>query len=84
MGSRDDSIFSTANHKPLYSHGSVDANSTVSSTVSHDGLGPLKPAVITATTTTGPSKRLGVSAEPTMAVQNAAPVEIKYYDKDAK
>ncbi|KAM7533798.1 hypothetical protein Aperf_G00000117396 [Anoplocephala perfoliata] len=79
-GLRDDSITSISNHKSIYSPGSTDANSNVSSAASLDVLTPLKPVP----TTTGPSKRLGVSAEPTMAVQNAAPVEIKYYDKDAK
>lgn len=54
-----------------------------SSVTSADGLGPLKPAS-PAVAASAPSKRLGVSAEPTLAMQNAAPVEIKYYDKDAK
>ncbi|VDL59201.1 unnamed protein product [Hymenolepis diminuta] len=54
-----------------------------SSVTSADGLGPLKPTS-PAVAASAPSKRLGVSAEPTLAMQNAAPVEIKYYDKDAK
>ncbi|VDN98457.1 unnamed protein product, partial [Rodentolepis nana] len=54
-----------------------------SSVTSADGLGPLKPASPIAATV-APSKRLGVSAEPTLAMQESAPVEIKYYDKDAK
>lgn len=56
-------------------------NTSDSSTAaSGDTLSPLRPLVAPAV----PSKRLGVSAEPTMAMQSVAPVEMRYYDKDAK
>ncbi|VDD76498.1 unnamed protein product [Mesocestoides corti] len=56
-------------------------NASDSSTAaSGDTLSPLRPLAAPAV----PSKRLGVSAEPTMAMQSVAPVEMKYYDKDAK
>ncbi len=48
---------------------------------SGDTLSPLTP--LASMKTFAPTKRLGVSAEPTM-FQSAVPVEIKYYDKDAK
>ncbi|VDK38194.1 unnamed protein product, partial [Taenia asiatica] len=67
---------------PLSSEGSAG---TTPSPTSADGLSPLRPTAAVAVGVKGvPSKRLGVSAEPTMAVQSIAPVEIKYYDKDAK
>ncbi|CDI97782.1 cGMP dependent protein kinase [Echinococcus multilocularis] len=65
---------------PLSSDGSAGATS---SPTSADGLAPLRPPAVAGAGGV-PSKRLGVSAEPTMAVQSTAPVEIKYYDKDAK
>lgn len=55
-----------------------------SSVTSSDGLGLLKPVIPIVAAAAAPSKRLGVSAEPTLAMQESAPVEIKYYDKDAK
>ncbi|EUB56756.1 cGMP-dependent protein kinase, isozyme [Echinococcus granulosus] len=65
---------------PLSSDGSAGATS---SPTSADGLAPLRPPAVAGAGGV-PSKRLGVSAEPTIAVQSTAPVEIKYYDKDAK
>nr|CDS25897.2 cGMP dependent protein kinase [Hymenolepis microstoma] len=59
------------------------AKITNASVTSADSLGPLKPASPIAAAA-APSKRLGVSAEPTLTMQESAPVEIKYYDKDAK
>ncbi|VDM30915.1 unnamed protein product [Hydatigera taeniaeformis] len=71
-----------ATRSPLSSEGSAG---TTSSPTSADGLGPLRSHAVGIAGAGGvPSKRLGVSAEPTMAVQSIAPVEIKYYDKDAK